>query len=83
MNVSGGVLEGKGGGGGSLLIHRFTKAVGVDLCRGVDSVVGVRLEAHDRTEEWGVDVGCGVWLSKEHVIGEGEKLGIIRISQQI
>lgn len=57
--------------------------MGVDLCGGVDGVVGVRLEAHDRAEEWGVDVGCGVRLSKEHIIGEGEKLGIIRISRQM
>jgi hypothetical protein len=72
-----GVLEGKrrGEGGGALWIHLFAKAVGVDLCWGVDSAVGVRLEAHDRTEEWGVDVGRGMWLSKEHVIGEGKKLG--------
>jgi len=57
--------------------------VSVDLCWRVDGVVSVRLEAHDRTEEWGVDVGCGMRLSKEHIIGEGEKLGIIRISRQL
>jgi hypothetical protein len=69
-------LEGKKKEGRAFCgVHLFAKAVGVDLCWGVDSVVGVRLEAHDRTEEWGVDVGRGMWLSKEHVIGEGEKLG--------
>jgi hypothetical protein len=76
MSISGGFWRGREGEkGGRLWIHLFAKAVGVDLCWGVDSVVGVRLEAHHRTEEWGVDVGCGMWLSKEHVIGEGEKLG--------
>lgn len=55
-------------------IWLFAKPQGVFFGRWYDCVVAVRLESHDCSEEWRIDVGGCMRFAEEHVIGHRKDL---------